>query len=152
MPDRFQKTSDAWVTLVAGRLTARPCAADALALLATMCTPPRACPTCSSLQFSFLRLHRAQQASSAAPPSLPRSFAVAELKPRCKNAHYTFTVAPLRPPLARRHLRAVNQPQVRPHSAFPRRRNLAGVGCSVASPTWGTSSPSPSPFSFPVAP
>ena len=59
---------------VAGRLTTLPRAVGVLARPATMCTPPRACLTCSPSHFSFLRLHRAlRQASSRSAIAAPAS-------------------------------------------------------------------------------
>ena len=62
------------------------------------------------------------------------------------------SIAPTRPPLASHLILAVNRPRVRSHSTFPRRRNLAGVWCSVASPIWSTSAPPLLFFSFPRTP
>ena len=59
------------------------------------------------------------------------------------------SIAPTRPPLASHLILAVNRPRVRSHSTFPRRRNLVGVGCSVASSIGTTSAPPLLFLSFP---
>ena len=69
---------------------------------------------------------RSRSPLPAEPPPLPHSRATA------KNAAASQLQAPPRSPLARRRLHAVSQPLVRPHSAFPRRRNLVGGEPAVA--------------------
>ena len=74
-----------------------------------------------------IRFPLALTARSTEPQPLAivgRASAVTSLMRHCKNAATGQLLAPLRPPLARRCLHVVSQPLVRPHSAFPRRRNL----------------------------
>ena len=95
----IQKSAAAWVTRVAGRLTARPRATDALARPAMTYTLPRAYPTSSQAQFSFPSPPPQAATELSARHCCRASFTVAELVNHRKNANSVFTIAPSCPPL-----------------------------------------------------
>ena len=87
MADRDQVMATAW--LPRARLILTTPRAGRLEVENARLPSTRALPLSA-----FLRSPQQRSQQEAALPLLPRSFAVAELTHRCKNAHYAFTVAP----------------------------------------------------------